>query len=64
MQGGELLAIPRDTIDEIHTSKVSLMPEGVERQLQPQEIADLFAFLCLDRPPDDPKTRKIPGTPR
>jgi hypothetical protein len=40
------------------------MPEGVERQLQPQEIADLFAFLCLDRPPSDPKARKIAGTPR
>jgi putative membrane-bound dehydrogenase-like protein len=64
MQGGEVATIPRDSIDEMHVSKVSLMPEGLERQLQPQEIADLFAFLCLDRPPDDPKARKIPGTPR
>jgi putative membrane-bound dehydrogenase-like protein len=64
LQGGETKTIPRASIDEINVSKVSLMPEGVERQLQPQEIADLFAFLCLDRPPDDPKARKIPGTPR
>jgi putative heme-binding domain-containing protein len=63
-QGGELKTIARANVDEIKTSRVSLMPEGVERQLQPQEIADLFAFLCLDRPPDDPKARKIPGTPR
>jgi putative membrane-bound dehydrogenase-like protein len=64
MQGGELKTIARANIDEIKSSRVSLMPEGVERQLQPQEIADLFAFLCLDRPPGDPKARKIPGTPR
>jgi putative membrane-bound dehydrogenase-like protein len=64
VQGGEMKTIPRSSIDEVNVSRVSLMPEGVERQLQPQEIADLFAFLCLDRPPDDPKARKIPGTPR
>ena len=63
-QGGEVFIIPRGDIEELRTSKVSLMPEGLERQLAPQEIADLFAFLCLDRPPDDPKARKIPGTPR
>ena len=27
------------------------MPEEMEKQLTPQEIADLFAFLCLDKPP-------------
>ncbi len=64
VQGGELKTVPRSSVDEIVVSKVSLMPEGLERQLQPQEIADLFAFLCLDRPPDDPTARKIPGTPR
>src|SRR5437764_4179638 len=64
VQGGELKTIPRGDIDENNVSGVSMMPEGLERQLQPQEIADLFALLCLDRPPDDPKARKIPGTPR
>jgi putative heme-binding domain-containing protein len=64
VQGGELKTIPRSAIDEINVSKVSLMPEGLEHQLQRQEIADLFAFLCLDRPPGDPKARRIPGTPR
>ena len=63
-QGGEVYIIPRGDIEELRTSKVSLMPEGLERQLQPHEIADLFAFLCLDRPPGDPKARRIPGTPR
>ncbi|MFO0928363.1 MAG: hypothetical protein U0736_15205 [Gemmataceae bacterium] len=47
------------------TSKLSLMPEDVEKRLQPQEIADLFALLVLDRHPSDPeKARRIPGTPR
>jgi hypothetical protein len=40
------------------------MPEDVEKQLKPQEIADLFSFLVLDKPPSDPKARRIPGTPK
>ncbi len=64
VQGGELKTIPRGSIDEMNVSKVSLMPEGLERQMQPQDIADLFAYLTLDRPPDDPKARQISGTPR
>lgn len=64
MEGGKVETIPRGEIDEMAVSKVSLMPEGVEKTLKPQEIADLFAFLALDRPPGDPKARKIPGSPR
>jgi putative heme-binding domain-containing protein len=63
MQGGKQEVIPRRQVESVTVSNVSLMPEGVEKQLKPQEIADLFAFLCLDRPPDDPKARKIPGAP-
>ena len=62
-QGGKLETIARDDIDEVVVSKVSLMPEGLEKQLKPQEIADLFAFLTLDRPPEDRGAKKIPGTP-
>lgn len=62
-QGGKTETIAREDIDEVQTSKLSLMPEGLERQLKPQEIADLFAFLTLDGPPSDPKARYIPGTP-
>lgn len=63
-QGGKVETIARADIDEVTTSKLSYMPEDVERQLSPQEIADLFALLVLDRPPSDPTARKIPGTPR
>jgi putative membrane-bound dehydrogenase-like protein len=63
VQGGKVETIPRTEVEEVITSKVSLMPEGVEKQLKPQEIADLFAFLCLDKPPTDPTAKRIPGTP-
>ena len=57
------LEVPRDQVEEVTVSPVSLMPEGVEKQLKPQEIADLFAFLCLDKPPSDPSAKRIPGSP-
>ena len=62
-QGGKRETIPRDDVEMTAASKVSLMPEGMEKQLQPEEIADLFAFLTLDRRPGDPQARKIPGAP-
>jgi putative membrane-bound dehydrogenase-like protein len=64
MQGGKLETIPRAEVESVLASNVSMMPEQIEQQLSPSEIADLFAFLTLDRPPGDPKARPIPGTPR
>ncbi len=63
-QGGKIETIARGDVESVTTSPLSYMPEDVERQLSPQEIADLFALLVLDRPPSDPAARKIPGTPR
>lgn len=63
MQGGKTEAIPRDEIDEVSVSNLSLMPEGLETQLSEQEIADLFGYITLDRPPNDPEARWIPGAP-
>jgi hypothetical protein len=44
------------------------MPEGIEKQLPPQDIADLFAFLTLDKHPSDKSAKRLPGvsavTPR
>jgi len=62
-QGGKLETIPRDQVDEIAISKLSLMPEGLEKQLPPRDLADLFAFLVLDRPPGNPAASLISGTP-
>lgn len=37
--------IPRDEVEEITPSTVSIMPAGLEKQLSMQELADLIAFL-------------------
>ncbi|MCA9073935.1 MAG: c-type cytochrome [Planctomycetaceae bacterium] len=64
IQGGKTETIPRDQIEEYKVSEVSMMPEQLEKQLTPQEIADLFAFLALDKPPSDPEARILPGAPQ
>ena len=38
-------AIAREDIDELVSSKKSLMPEGFEKQLKPDELRDLLEFL-------------------
>jgi putative heme-binding domain-containing protein len=63
LQGGKLEVIPRDEIDEMETSPLSLMPEDLNKQLSLEELADLFAFLALDKPPSDPAARLLPGAP-
>jgi len=60
-QGGKPEVIPRDDVEELKISPLSLMPEGIETQLTEPEWSDLFAFLGLDKPPDDPSSRPIPG---
>jgi len=55
--------VPRAEVEEMQRSKVSLMPEGLEKQIPTNEIRDLFAYLLLDKPPEDPKAKKIPGAP-
>lgn len=58
---GALITIPRDEIDELTLSELSLMPEGLEKQLTRQEITDLFAFLTLDKHPADQSAKRLPG---
>ncbi len=65
---GKLEIIPRDEIDEFKLSELSLMPEGLEKQLSQQDIVDLFAFITLDKHPSDKTAKRLPGvtavTPR
>jgi len=61
VQGGKLETIAREDVEAMKVSELSLMPEGLEKQLKPQEIADLLAFLSLDKHPDDPAARPIPS---
>jgi putative membrane-bound dehydrogenase-like protein len=63
LPGGAREIVPRNDVKYTRTSKLSMMPEGIETILERQELADLFAFLCLDRPPGDPQARPIPGAP-
>jgi putative membrane-bound dehydrogenase-like protein len=37
--------LPRSDIDELRSTGQSLMPEGLEQNINPQEMADLIAFL-------------------
>lgn len=43
--GGENLVLLRTEIDQIKTSGISLMPEGFEATLKPQQMNDLVSFL-------------------
>jgi putative heme-binding domain-containing protein len=42
---GQEIRIARQTIKDIQTGAVSLMPAGLDEQLTRQELADLLAFL-------------------
>lgn len=58
--GGKQETIARADVEELRVSELSLMPEGLEKQLTAAELLDLFAFLTLDKPPSDPTARRIP----
>ena len=63
-QGGKRDTIAREEIDELQTTKLSLMPEGLENQVNDQELADLFSYLAIETPPDQDPPTLIPGTPQ
>jgi putative heme-binding domain-containing protein len=54
VQGGKLETVLNEDIDEIAVSPVSMMPEGLEKQLPQQELIDLFALLLRDEQPPPP----------
>jgi putative membrane-bound dehydrogenase-like protein len=60
-QGGKTETIPRAQVAQMETSKLSLMPEDIDKQLKPQELIDLLTFLALDHSPDDPSARWLIG---
>ena len=55
--------VPRNNLKYTRVSKLSMMPEGIETLLDKKDLADLFAFLSLDKPPADPTAKLIPGAP-
>jgi putative heme-binding domain-containing protein len=40
------LRLPRDQIEEIQPSRVSIMPRGIDTQLSRQQLSDLIAYLA------------------
>jgi putative heme-binding domain-containing protein len=41
----EKVVVPRSSIQQLRESTVSLMPDNLYREFQPQELRDLFAYL-------------------
>ncbi len=50
--------VPRNQIESLASTGISLMPEGVEKDLSPQNLADLIAFLRSIRAE---KSATVPG---
>jgi putative heme-binding domain-containing protein len=63
MAGESEETVPRNNVEYMRLSKLSMMPEGVENVFSKKDLCDLFAFLSLDRPPTDPAAKPIPGAP-
>ena len=47
---GQSRTISREKIDEMAASKRSLMPEGLLKTYDPQQVRDLFAYLRATQP--------------
>jgi len=44
-QEGKTLTIPRSEIEELRSDGISFMPDGLEKNIPPQEMADLISFI-------------------
>ena len=51
--------IPKADVASRKKSEISLMPEGLEQGLTPQEFADLISYLesQKEKPPEQPKAK-------
>jgi putative heme-binding domain-containing protein len=63
LPGEGVESVPRNNIKYTRISQLSIMPEGLEAILGQSRLADLLAFLSLDKRPGDPDARLIPGAP-
>jgi putative membrane-bound dehydrogenase-like protein len=53
---GKPQTILRKDLEELSSTGKSLMPEGLEKELQPQDVADVIAFIRADLAPPQRKT--------
>jgi putative membrane-bound dehydrogenase-like protein len=58
----EQITIPREEVEAIRPSNVSMMPEGQLEPLSPKEVRDLFAYLASSRQVQMPKAHVLPQT--
>jgi putative heme-binding domain-containing protein len=56
---GKKHAIPRNDLEELVSTNKSLMPEGLEKDLKAQDLADVIAYIRSGEPPLTRKT--FPG---
>lgn len=54
---GKEQVLLRTVIDDLQSTGKSLMPEGLEKDLQPADVADLIAYLTTTAPP----AKQVPG---
>jgi putative heme-binding domain-containing protein len=55
-QDGKRQTILRTELEELSSTDKSLMPEGLEKELKPQDLADVIAHLRSGLPQPKPKT--------
>jgi putative membrane-bound dehydrogenase-like protein len=53
---GQKVVIPRSDLDELVSTGKSVMPEGLEKDIKHQDMADLIAFIRKSAPPQTRKT--------
>jgi putative heme-binding domain-containing protein len=63
-QTGREIVVRRDRIEKVTASKVSLMPEGLDRALGPAKMRDLMTFLLTEPLTPAPIERDGPPPPR
>jgi putative membrane-bound dehydrogenase-like protein len=57
---GKMITLRRSEIDDLHSDGLSLMPDGLEKLIPPQDMADLIAFIKNWRYLDDPAAPPLP----
>jgi putative membrane-bound dehydrogenase-like protein len=57
---GNVVTLRRSEVEDLHTGGVSLMPDGLEKLIPPQEMADLISFIKNWRYLDDPAAPPLP----
>jgi putative heme-binding domain-containing protein len=52
---GQQIVLPKDDIESINVTGISLMPEGLLQGMKDQEVCDLFAYLRSGQTLNEPK---------